>query len=44
MPLYKSKMVIRRTVGKLGVHHPASYDQLAVLNAVYFQLQVNMVV
>ena len=36
MPLYKSKMIIRRTVGKGGVHHPALYDQSAVLNAVYF--------
>ena len=35
-----NQMVIRRTVGKVGVHHPASRNRSAVLYAVYFQLQV----
>ena len=31
-------------MGKVGVHHPASCDQSAVLKVVYFQLQVDVVV
>ena len=38
--LWLKCLCIRRTVGKVGAHHPASRNRSAVLYAVYFQLQV----
>lgn len=36
-------MLIRRIIEKVGVLSNFVYDQSAVLNAIYFQLQVNMI-